>query len=168
MQWSFGCFTGKKLAAWKWFSLGLVDTTLFVCNCSFQSWDKSMQHVFSKGLQKFIHTGKSFSEALILASVNPQMVFCFCFDIQNNICTQNVLNLYFSGNWMNWMNNLSSYCGLTDSRMRASDTDLPYVQVNLFQKVLFLHQLTHNMTKNCSLSYQLSTWKFLARNIMCT
>ena len=23
------------------------------------------------------------------------------------------------------MNNLSSYCGLTDSRMRASDTDLP-------------------------------------------
>jgi len=30
--------------------------------------------------------------------------------------------LYFSGNSMN---NLSSYCGLTDSRMRASDTDLP-------------------------------------------
>ena len=23
------------------------------------------------------------------------------------------------------MNNLSSYCGLTDSRMKASDTDLP-------------------------------------------
>ena len=23
------------------------------------------------------------------------------------------------------MNNLSSYCGLTDSKMRASDTDLP-------------------------------------------
>ena len=48
--------------------------------------------------------------------------FCFCFDIQNNICTQHVVNLYFSGNSMN---NLSSYCGLTDSRMRASDTDLP-------------------------------------------
>ena len=81
-----------------------------------------MQHVFSKGLQKFIHTGKSFSEALILASV----VFCFCFDIQNNICTQHVLNLYFSGNSIN---NLSSYCGLTDSRMRASDTDLPVCTV---------------------------------------
>ena len=50
------------------------------------------------------------------------MFFCFCFDIQNNICTQHVLNLYFSGNSMN---NLSSYCGLTDSRMRASDTYLP-------------------------------------------
>ena len=84
-----------------------------------------MQHVFSKGLQKFIHTGKSFSEAIILASVNPQMVFCFCFDIQNNICTQLVLNLYFSGNSMN---NLLLYCRLTDSRMRASDTDLPAVE----------------------------------------
>ena len=45
-----------------------------------------------------------------------RIVFSFCFDIQNNICTQPVLNLYFSGNSMN--------CGLTDSRMRASDTDL--------------------------------------------
>ena len=51
-----------------------------------------------------------------------KIVFCFCFDIQNNICTQHVLNLYFS---CGSMNNLSSYCGLTDSRMRASDTDLP-------------------------------------------
>ena len=94
-------------------------------------------------------TGKPVSEALILESVNPQyddqlfiklqvqykqekykirtccvqkLFSCFCFDIQNNICTQHVLNLYFSGNSMN---NFSSYCGLTDSRMRASDTDLP-------------------------------------------
>ena len=52
-------------------------------------------------------TGKSFSKALILASVNPQIqvqnmlctkigLFCSCFDIQNNIFTQHVLNLYFS------------------------------------------------------------------------
>ena len=51
-----------------------------------------------------------------------KLVFCFCFDIQNNICTQHVLNLYFSGNSMN---NLLSYCGLTDARMRASEKDLP-------------------------------------------
>ena len=41
---------------------------------------------------------------------------------KNNFCTQHVLNLYFGGDSMN---NLSSYCGLTDSKMRASDTDLP-------------------------------------------
>ena len=89
-------------------------------------------------------TGKSVSEALILESVKPQyderlfiefqekyklttccvqkLFFCFCFDIQNNICTQHVVNLYFS--W-NSMNNLSSYCGLTDARMRASEKDFP-------------------------------------------
>ena len=39
---------------------------------------------------------------------------------------KHVLNLYFSGNSFN---NLSSYCGLTDSRMRASDTDLPVCTV---------------------------------------
>ena len=53
---------------------------------------------------------------------------CFCFDIQNNICTQHVLNLYFSGNSMN---NLSSYCGLTDSGMRSPDTDLPYLSIKV-------------------------------------
>ena len=47
-----------------------------------------------------------------------------CFECQNinkknNFCTQHVVNLYFS--W-NSMNNLSSYCRLTDS-----DTDLPAV-----------------------------------------
>ena len=78
-----------------------------------------------------IITGKSVSEALILESVNPQYderlfikfpekykfrtccvqkcFFCFCFDIQNNIYTQHVLNLYFS---CNSKNNLSSYFGL--------------------------------------------------------
>ena len=63
-------------------------------------------------------TGKSLSEALILAATNPQYVkrllielrvqymkttssehvvntncFCFCIDIQNNLCTQHVLSL---------------------------------------------------------------------------
>ena len=36
------------------------------------------------------------------------------------------------------------------------------VQVNLFQRYLFLHPLTHNMTKDCPLYYQFSTWKFQA------
>ena len=41
---------------------------------------------------------------------------------KNNFCTQHVVNLYFSGNSMN---NLLSYCGLTDARIRASEKDLP-------------------------------------------
>ena len=43
------------------------------------------------------------------------------------------------------------------------------VQVNLFQKHLFLHQLTHNMTKDCSLNYKFSMYsKFQAQNMLCT
>ena len=41
---------------------------------------------------------------------------------KNYFCRQYVVNFYFS--W-NTMNNLLSYCGLTDSRTRDSDTDLP-------------------------------------------
>ena len=63
-----------------------------------------------------IRTGKSLSKALILGSTNPQYdkrlfidlqvqyiktissehdvyTNCFCFDIQNNLCTQHVLSL---------------------------------------------------------------------------
>ena len=96
-------------------------------------------------------TGKSFSEALILESVNPQyddrlfidswlqykkntswehVVYknCFLFLFWHSkqflytTCSELVFFLYWS--WES-MNNLSSYCGLTDSRMSASDTDLP-------------------------------------------
>ena len=60
--------------------------------------------------QTQIDTGKSLSEALILASINPlydNRLFielqekyklstcCFCFDIQNKLCSQHVLGLYF-------------------------------------------------------------------------
>ena len=34
------------------------------------------------------------------------------------------------------------------------------VQVNLLQNHLFLFQLTHNMTTDCSLNYKFNTWKF--------
>ena len=59
-------------------------------------------------------TGKSFSEAFLHQLTNNmtrdlslntssqhveyKQKFYFCFDIQNNICTQNFVNLYFSGN----------------------------------------------------------------------
>ena len=101
-------------------------------------------------------TGKSLSEALILALVSPQydtrlfiefskkyklrtcsvqkLFFCFfCFDMQNNICPQNVLNLYFLGNSMN---NLLSY----DSRMIASDKDLPLIQGRLSVNIYVVNE----------------------------
>ena len=37
------------------------------------------------------------------------------------------------------------------------------VLVNLCQKLLFLHQLTNNMTTDWSLNYKFNTWKFQAQ-----
>ena len=39
------------------------------------------------------------------------------------------------------------------------------LQVNLCQKLLFLHQTTHNMTTDCSLNYKFNTWKFQAQTL---
>ena len=42
------------------------------------------------------------------------------------------------------------------------------VQVNLCQKHLFLHQLTHNLMTDCSLNYEFSAWKLQAQNMLRT
>ena len=57
---------------------------------------------------------------------------CFCFHIQNNICTKHFLTLYFS---CNSMNNLSSYYWLNDSRTRASEKDLHATNLDVFWMV---------------------------------
>ena len=43
--------------------------------------------------------------------------------------------------------------------------NFPPVQVNLCQKLLFLHQLTHNMMTDSSLNYKFNKWKFQAQNM---
>ena len=48
-------------------------------------------------------------------------------------------------------------CTLTYSKV--------YLQVNLCQKHLFSHQITHNITKVCSSIYQFNTWKLQAQNM---
>ena len=55
----------------------------------------------------------------------------------------------------------SSWCVVTYGGRKLSYI----VQVNLCQKLLFLPQLTHNMTTDCSLNYKFSTWKFQAQNM---
>ena len=98
------------------------------------------------------------SEAFILTSNNPRYdkrlfidlpvqymkttssehaVYINCSEKINNLCTQHVLTLQFSCT-RNSLNNLSSYCGLVDAKIRASDKDLPVlVEVYLKIKTLF-------------------------------
>ena len=66
--------------------------------------------------------------------------------------------------WRNSVNryrlNIQAYLAIIKSNSIAL-----WIQVNLCQKLLFLHQLTHNMTTDCSLNYKFITWKFQAQNM---
>ena len=95
------------------------------------------------------YTGKSFSEALILASTNPQydkrlfielqvqymkiassehVVYINCSECQNKkhfmytTCSELVIFMYWT---RNSMNNFLSYCGLVDARISPSEKYLP-------------------------------------------
>ena len=75
-------------------------------------------------------TGKSLSEALLFAEHGENMLCTkIVLNVRNNFCTQHVLPRFELGIFMYWtcnsMNNLSSYCGLVDAKIRASDKDLP-------------------------------------------
>ena len=80
------------------------------------------------------YTGKSFSEALILASTNPQYDKRLFMELPSKLQLQNLnrtwaelvlprfFDCIFHGNSMN---NLLSYCELIDAKIRASGKDLP-------------------------------------------
>ena len=77
-----------------------------------------------------VSTGKSLSEALLFAEHWESMLCTkIVLNVGNNFCTQHVLPRFQLGIFMYWtcnsMNNLSSYCGLVDAKIRASDKDLP-------------------------------------------
>ena len=69
-------------------------------------------------LKRGLGTGKSLSEALIFASINPQ------YDIRVFIELPFTGLVVFMCWTVNSMNNLLSYRGLVDSRISASEKDL--------------------------------------------
>ena len=66
-------------------------------------------------------TGKSLSEALIFASINPQYDNRLFMELPWKMQVQN-MGRTCTGNSMN---NLLSYCGLVDARISAPEKDLP-------------------------------------------
>merc|ERR1712051_655965 len=79
-----------------------------------------------------------------------RIVFCICFDIQNNLCTQHFLNIFsicshrvlsleFSCTELK-MYNLLSYCGLIDARITTPDKYLPVQMVQL--TMVALHRMS--------------------------
>ena len=75
-------------------------------------------------------TGKSLSEALLFAEHGENMLCTkIVLNVRNNFWRQHVLPRFELGIFIYWtcnsMNNLLSYYGLVDAKIRASDKDLP-------------------------------------------
>ena len=85
-----------------------------------KSLELSNLHVFSK------RTGKPFSKTLIRASTNKQHEKRLFMELPWKHCQNTFCACSFHGNSMN---NLLSYCGLIDVKIRTSDKDLPVQNV---------------------------------------
>ena len=75
-------------------------------------------------------TGKSLSEALIFPSINPQydcrLFMASPVQYMKTTSAEHGLHMCCTCSFYgNSMNNLLSYCGLIDGKIRASDKDLP-------------------------------------------
>ena len=57
---------------------------------------------------------------------------------------------------MIWVNKRNKFEQLSRNLAEKMTDKQIKVQVNICQKLLFLHQLTHNMTTDCSLNYKFS------------
>ena len=114
-----------------------------------QGWDQSTScnypkyaNIFFFFVWNFCFTGKSLSEALLFAEHGENMLCTkIVLNVRNNFCTQHVLPRFELGIFMYWtcnsMNNLSSYCGLVDAKIRASDKDLPVLRFSLTGSLIF-------------------------------
>ena len=113
--------------AWIWIAIQkLVVNSVQVILCQKHShscinWPKIWQIV--QGIMSSVQENYKFSKCCV-----QQIVFCFCFDIQNMYWTCNfpVIFLYWT---CNSTNNLSSYFGVIDAWTSASDKDLPVCSI---------------------------------------
>ena len=75
------------------------------------------------------------SETLILASTNPQY--------DDRLFTELPVQYMKIASSKHAQNNLSSYCGLVDAKIRASDKDLPVSNINILNKYLLVEFEPH-------------------------
>ena len=103
-----------------------------------------------------------------------QILFWMSKQKQNNFCKQHVLNLYFLGNSMN---NILSYCGLTDARTKASEKDLPVQSISSWLllaeikwtvHVALPMQMDHNAVQTISKQSSQQVPRAYFPNIYCT
>ena len=114
-------------------------------------------HQFKMGQTFKMGQAKSNSKHL-QASIWVNVVFCMNLHLQS----VKTVGIWWHLKWATKSNNtapchlnVANLCHTKFQRKNKTDvysksTKIHSLQVNLFQKHLFFHQLTHNMTKDCS------------------
>ena len=131
-----------------------------------QLMKKCVVGFFIRFVLKWLATVKEFSKALTWFTnwIGKQLFGCFFIigriRLTKMISSSGKICKYFLLAFNSFFTSLKDLIFLITS----SNSTSAALQVNLCQKNLFLHQLTHNMTKDCSLIYQFSTWKLQAQN----
>ena len=97
---------------------------------------------------------KLFLQVNLLFGEHGEYMLCteIILNVKNNFCTQQVLSMFWNGIFMYWtcnsMNNLLLYCGLVGAKIRASDKDLPVLQLMMKQfELLWWIEMIPNMTQ---------------------
>ena len=107
------------------------------------SWIGTFEYIM---LQK-----KGYTDSLLFAEHGENMLCTkIVLNVRNYFCTQHVLSRFELGVFMYWMNNLSSYCGLVDAKIKASDKDLPVKAFIFDQYIFFLKQIYKHQYFACA------------------
>ena len=112
-----------------------------------------------KEVETIFSTGKSLSEALLFEKHGENMLCTeIVLNVKNNFCIQHLLPMFriFMYWTCNSMNNLSSYFGLVDAKVRASDKDLPVTCVYILPRNIFILCLVVNLTWKVFLLWETS------------
>ena len=139
-----GCWEGKRIDIKRWNGTHFNRTTTsfkrfheitYQANAGLKQLFIRLPISNCASFGKFVNkgqycTGKSLSETLLFAEHGENMLCTkIVLNVRNSFCTQHVLPRFELGIFMYWtcnlMSNLSSYCGLVDAKIRASDKDLP-------------------------------------------
>ena len=142
----------EKQTCWQylWQNLVKADKRRFHFEWPIGLWLLVEQHKVFSSFQKSFCTGKSFSEArnICRTCCVPKLFWMSKQNKNNNLCTWYVLQVFWAYNFhKQLMYKLSTYCGLVDEKIRASDKDLPVHEAEeLWYLYLYLYLISFLLT----------------------
>ena len=129
-----------------------------LCNTLHSVLHMFTQVIFLAGNRNF-HKN-SFPSMLKFIYSEKARIFCAIFTLLLTAVKSKVKKgcIYFSHSYLNQLWFFMPHIAEPNFSCHGLFSWVDLLQVNLCKKLLFLHQLSHNMTTDCSLNYKFNTW----------